>query len=334
MSYGANEKLGIARQLAANSWILAPSSPGYFFGLGFTSEDVGLEKQEVVGQNLTGTFEEGAVYDGPANIAGTIEMELTPKGVLAAVGAVLAHSATTVNSGSIRTWQFLPASQDFSSFFINAPWTVYKQFADASSAQLFYDAQFGQIAFQIAQGAFTRGRIVCAGGTNLSGGVGSANVIADASDQGRLFPWNVCSISLGGVAVGNHSEITVTFNKSIEPIYTINGTLTPFKFTRSALTTVAVAGTFYMTDRAVQNAFEAGTLQQLLITMQSTRTAIQSGYYDTIVLDVPQMKFSVFKPSGNGPGEVQVPFQARGIKDPSSLYIFKVTLVNSNQTGL
>lgn len=334
MSYGANEKLGIARQLAANSWILAPSSPGYFYGLGFTSEDVGLEKQEVVGQNLTGAFEEGAVYDGVANIAGTIEMELTPKGVLAAIGAVLAHSATTTNSGSVRTWEFLPSTTDFSAFFVNAPWTIYKQFADANSAQLFYDGQFGQIAFQIAQGQMTRGRIVCAGGTNLSGGVGSSNVIADAADQGRLFPWNVCSISIGGVAVGNHSEITVTFNKNIEPVYSVNGTLAPFKYTRSALSSVQIAGTFYQTDRSVQNAFEAGTLQQLLITLVNTRAVVQSGYYDTIKLDVPQMKFSVFKPSGNGPGEVAVSFQARGIKDPSSGYIFKVTLVNTNQVNL
>lgn len=331
MSYGAQTKLGIGRQSTVNSWVTAAGS---YFGLGFVNEDVGLEKQELIGSNNTGRFTEGAVYSGLSNVAGTIEMELTPLSVLVAVGAVLTHSASVVDSGSMRTWTFLPSTQDFSSTLINAPWSVYKQFTDASSAEVFYDAQLGQLELQITQGQFMRGRATIVGGNRAPNGVGSLNVVSDAADQARLFPWNVASMSFGGAAVSNFSEITISFNKQIEPLYTINGTLAPFKYSRSGFEQLTIRGTFYMDSRSFLNDFVSDTQRQLLVYLVNTRAAIASGYYNSILLDVPQLKYTAFKPSANGPGEVAVPIQGRGVIDPSSNYQFKVVLVNTFQQNL
>src|SRR6266481_6809576 len=112
MSYGAQVKLGIARQVTPNSWV---TDPGSYHGLGFLTSDVGLEKQELISANLTNRFEEGAVYSGITKVAGTIEVELTPKSLLASIGAVVSNSAAVVNSGSMRGWTFLPDTQDFNS---------------------------------------------------------------------------------------------------------------------------------------------------------------------------------------------------------------------------
>lgn len=329
--YGAQTKYGVARQSAAGTAVTQVNS---FRGFGFTSEDVGLEKDELISQNLIGRFEEGAVYDGAARINGTIEAELTPKSLIALCGAVMTHLPSTVNSGSLRTWGFLPNTQDFSSTLVKAPFTIYKQFSDATSAELYYDCQFGQIDFQFGQGQFLRGRVAVAGGTRQSAGVGSMAVSADVTDAGRLFPWNVSSITLAGTALDSASEITVSLNENIEALYTINGTLTPFKYTRTAFRQVTVNGTFYMADRALLNAFDAGTLQRLLITAINTRTAIQSGYFDTLLIDVPQLKVTAFKPGVSGPGEVSVSFTGRGTIDPSSNYALKVTLTNTSQVDL
>lgn len=331
MSYGLQVKLGLARQATVGSWV---TDPGSYHGLGFTSEDVGLEKQELIGQNNTGRFSEGATYDGISNVSGTIEMELTPRTILAGVAAVLAHSATTTNSGSIRTWEFLPSTVDFSSTLINAPWTIYKQFTDAQSAECFYDGQFGQLELQLTQGQFLRGRIGLIGSNRVPTGVGSANVISDVGDQGRLFPWNVASISYGGAAVLNFSDVGITYNKQVDALYTINGTLAPFKYTRQGTEQVQVRGTFYMDSRSMLNDFVTGTQRQLLIYLVNTRAAIQSGYFNSILIDIPQLKVTAFKPVANGPGEVAVPFQGRGVIDPSSSYQIKVTLVNTFQTNL
>lgn len=330
MSYGAQAKFGIARQSVPNSWVTAAGS---YFGLGFLSDDVGLEKAELVSQNLTGRFEEGATYSGVSQVKGTYLMELTPKSLLAAIGCVLAHSATIVDSGSVRNWTFVPNTQDFNSTFVKAPFTVYKQWSDANSAELFYDCQMGQIDFQFGQGQFLKGQVTVAGGTRLATGIGSMAVTPLGSDVGRLFPWSVSSLSYGGAGLSSFSDFQVTINENIDALYTLNGTLAPFKFTRTNFRQVTVRGTFYMNDRSMLNNFVVETQQQLLITTVNTRAAIQSGYYDTFVIDIPQFKITACKPGNSGPGEVSVTVQGRGVLDPSSNYAVQCFLQNTYQFG-
>lgn len=330
MSYGAQVKFGLARQASVNSWV---TDAGSFHGFAFLNEDVGMEKDEVISQNLTGRFEEGAVYPGVSRINGTIEFEVTPRNLGAALAAVVNHSPTSVTSGSVLTRTFLPNTVDFSSFLVKAPWTVYKQWTDAQSGELFYDCQFGQLEFTFAQGALTRGRITSNGGTRLATGIGSAAVMPAASDIGRLFPWNVASISYGGAALSNLSEITVTLNENIDALYTMNGTLAPFKFTRTGFRQVTVNGTLYMTDRSMLNNFATDTQARLIITATNTRAAIQSGYYDSFTIDVPQAKVTAHKPGTSGPGEVAVNVTMRGVADPSSNYSIQYTTVSTYSAG-
>src|SRR3990167_9582985 len=334
MSYGAQAKVGFARQTNPGSYVIATASPNSYHAMCFVSHDIGLEKDELISQNLIGRFEQGATYAGISRINGTIEFEATPRNILTSLGLAVNHVAATVNSGDIRSWTFLPNTADFDSSYVKAPWTMYSQFADAQSADLFFDMQFGQLDFVISQGQFTRGRIQCVGGNRVSTGVGSANIVPDASDAGRLFPWNVASISYGGSALQTMSDVTVSLNENIEGLYTINGTLTPFKYTRSGFREVTVNGTFYMTDRSMLNNFTGDTQSRLLITLVSTIAAIQSGYYNTLTIDVPQLKITAFKPSVSGPGEVSVPFTGRGVIDSSSNYALQFTLINSRHVDL
>lgn len=329
MSYGAQVKVGIARQTFSGSYV---TDPGSFHGFALLTEDIGLEKDELISQNLTGRFEEGAVYDGINRINGTLSFELTPRNIGAAALAVI-NTPSTVTSGSVKTYTFLPNTQDIDANFVKNPMTIYKQFADASSAEHFYDCQFSELQLQFGQGAFLKGQATVGGGTRAPTGIGSMNVVPAASDVGRLFPWNVTSISYGGSGLSTMSEVTVALNENVEPIYSMNGTLAPLKYTRTGFRQVTAQGTFYMNDRTILNNFVTGNIQQLLITAMNTRTAIQSGYYDSIKVDIPQMKITAFKPGANGPGEVSVNFTARGVLDPTSAYAFQLTLTNTYGAG-
>jgi len=334
MSYGAQAKVGFARQTNPGSYVIATASPNSFHAMGFVSHNIGYESDELISQSLIGKFEQGASYAGASRVNGTIEFEATPRNILTALGLAVNYVAATVNSGSIRNWTFLPNTVDYDSSNVKAPWTMYSQFSDAQSGDLFYDMQFGQLDFVISQGQFTRGRLQCVGGARVATGVGSANIIPDASDAGRLFPWNVASISYGGAALLTASDITVSLNENVAPLYTINGTLTPFKYTRTGFREVTVNGTFYMTDRSMLNNFTGQTQARLLVTLISTVAAVQSGYYNTLTIDVPQLKITAFKPAVPGPGEVSVPFTGRGVIDPSSNYALQFTLLNSRQIDL
>ncbi len=330
MSYGAQAKVGFARQASTNSWVTQATS---YHGFGFVSEDMGLEVDEVISQNLTGLFEEGAVYQGINRINGTIEFELTPRNLGMALAMVVNHSPVEATSGSVKTRTFLPNTQDFSATLVKAPISIYKQFSDANSAELFYDCQLGQLELTLAQGALTRGRATVNGGTRLPTGIGSADVRPVTSDVGRLFPWNVASISYGGAAVQNFSELTVSLNENIDALYTMNGTLAPFKYTRTSFREVTVNGTFFLTDRTFLNNFVTDTQARLLIYMINTRTAIQSGYFDSLLVDVPQAKVTAFKPGASGPGEVSVSVSMRGVADPNSNYAIQFTQQSTYAAG-
>jgi radical SAM/Cys-rich protein len=114
-----------------------------------------------------------------------------------------------------------------------------------------------------------------------------------------------------------------------DALYTINGTLAPFKYSRTSFREVTVQGTLYMTDRALLNDYAAGTQRRLLITAMNTVAAIQSGYYNMITIDVPQMKLTSFPLAIGGPGEVAISFTGRGVIDPSSNYSLRITTVTT-----
>jgi hypothetical protein len=251
MSYGANAKLAIMRQSAEGTY--TTGAVNSYHPLAFTSNDVGLEIQEQISENLTGRFEEGASYAGPSNIAGTIEMELTPRSIGAAMAMVI-NQPVSVSSDSLRTLTYLPNTAEFSATLVKNPYSIYWQLADASSAEFFYDCQAGQLEFSIAQGAFLRGRMAVVGGRRLSGGVGSLNLVPDAADAQKVFPWNVASISYAGTGLSNMSEVTISINENIEQIFALNGTLFPYKYARGGFREITVNGTFYMSDRTFNNA--------------------------------------------------------------------------------
>lgn len=330
MSYGAQIKFGIARQATEGAAVTVATS---FHPLPLLSEDIGWEFNELISENLTGRFEQGASFIGTSKINGTMEFEVTPRNIGAMLAAVVNHAPATVTSAAAKFYTFLPNTTDFSTTLVKAPFTVYKQFSDANSAESFYDCQFSQLEVTVAQGQFLKARSTVTTGKRSPNGVGSLNVVPDAADVGRLFPWNVSSVSYGGSGLSTMSEVTVSLNESVEALYSINGSTDPFKAARSGFREVTVNGTFYMNDRAILNNFVAGTQARLLLTLTSTVAQIQSGYFNQLTIDVPQLKITQFKPGASGPGEVSVSFTGRGVIDPSSAYSIQYVLTNSYGAG-
>jgi hypothetical protein len=332
MSYGAQIKFGIGRQSGVGSGN-AVTAPGSFHHIPLVSEDVGYSKEEVISANLTGRFEQGAVYDGIANISGTIQFEPEPWSIGAILDATINHP-TSVASGSMKTFTFFPRTSDYSSLFVNEPYTIYKQFSDSSSAEHYFDCQFGQVDLTFAQGQLMTARAQVVGGSRAATGIGSLSLALHTADAQRNWLWDVCSVSFNGTAIGQASEVTVSLNESIEPLYTLNGQLTPYKYGRSGFREVTVSGTMYFTERAIYNDFISGTQRRLILTAKNTRVEIQSGYNPFIEIDVPQLKVTEFKPGASGPGEVAVTFTGRGVTDSNSNYSLKITLINTLATSV
>lgn len=331
MPYGAQIKFGMARQTAVGSGN-AVTAPGSFHHIPLTGQGVTLQKEEVISQNLTGRFEQGASYDGVNRVNGTIEYEATPK----ALGLMLLagmSAPASVTSGSLRTLTYFPRTVDFNASVINEPMTLYQQFTDANSGEHFFDCQVGQLEFSFAQGQLLRARATVAGGSRAATGIGSLALTLDTGDLGLGFLWDASSISWGGAGIGNASELTITINENIDALYTLNGTLSPYKFTRTGFREVTVNGNFYFDSRSIFNDFISGTQRRLLVTSQARKTQIQSGFYATFILDVPNLKLTQFTPNVNGPGEVSASFTGRGVIDASSNYTVGATLITTYAAG-
>lgn len=324
MSYGANYKAGLAFQTSAGSWCTAVGS---YHHLPLLTDDISLEKAILVSANLTGAFNKGAIYDGVNKVAGTIDMEATPKALGAILTAVI-NDATLVASGSFATRTFTPRTADWATGFPNHCVSYYKQFADASSGETFFDCQFSDIEFDIAAGQLLKVKATMVGGARLTGGQ-SLVVGTVPPEFSENWMWDVASVSYNGAGIGNFSDIAIKMMEQIDPLYTLNATLFPFKYTRKTFRDVTVDGTFYMSDRTIFNDFVAGTNRRLLVTLANSRCMVSSGYPTQLTLDVPNMKITTFKLAVAGPGEVAIKFSAMGVVDPTSSYAFQATLVSS-----
>ena len=100
MSYGAQTKVGFARQTNPGSYVIATAAPTSYHAMGFVSHDIGLEKDELISQNLIGRFEQGATYDGVSRVNGTIEFEATPRNILTALGLAANHVAAEADDNA------------------------------------------------------------------------------------------------------------------------------------------------------------------------------------------------------------------------------------------
>lgn len=327
MSYGTNIKFGVALQNSGGTLVPAANA-GSYHHVPLLSENLGLEKSELTSQNLNGSFAIGEVFDGINKVAGTITMEALPRQMGAFLTAVINDPIRTLSGSNLTKWEFLPRTADFDANYCNRPVTVFKQFADATSGEQFYDTQFSDIEWTISAGQLVKVAITAVGGKRVTNGTSMSLPIV-AGDLDDAWMWDVASLSYGGNAVSNFSEIKIKVSEQIDPLYGLNASLDPIKFTRKAFRDVLVSGTFFMSDRAMLNDFVSSTKRQLLVSLVNSRIAIQSGYFHSMVLDVPQVKITDFKPGASGPGEVAVSFSARGVLDPTSNYQFKATLTNT-----
>jgi len=331
MPYGAQIKLAIASQTAAGSGnaVALPANVGSFHHMAVISEDVGLTKAEIISMNLTGRFEQGAVYDGIAQVNGTLSFEATPKALGLVLSLIAPEGTNKVTSGTLETYTFFPRTADYSATIVGEPFTVYKQYSDSNSAECYFDCQFSKLTLTYAQGQLLKSQATVGGGTRMINGVGSAGITLDTQDLGLGILWSVASVSWGGGAVGNMSDITVSLDEKIAPVYTLNGTLAPYKYTRTGFREVTISGNMLFDSRSVFNDFVAASQRQLLIYSEARRTQVQSGYYASLLIDIPQLKFTQLKPGANGPGEISVAFNGRGIIDPNSNYTVRFVLANT-----
>lgn len=316
--YGQNAVIGIAFQ---NSWGTA-AAVGSLHHIPILNEDLGLAADELISQNLNTRLDENDAYSGMRRFDGTVEMEAQPK----ALGAILkaaVNDPTSTLSGSVGTHTFNPRTGDWDVFAPNRPFSYYKYLAEGGSAQLFYDLVGTRLEFQLSAGGFLIARMGA-----IAGKTSAVASQALSLDSTKRWPWNHASLSLGGAANIDISEFTLTHDEGIEGRWVLDGSLYANRGRRTTARTVRVAGTLIFRDMTEYNNFAAENVQPLVITLRGTE-AIQSGYFNTLKIDMPSFKWLELKPRIQGPGEVSVPFTGKAQYNTGSGRAVQYTLTNT-----
>ncbi|KKL79400.1 hypothetical protein LCGC14_2015250, partial [marine sediment metagenome] len=150
---------------------------------------------------------------------------------------------------------------------------------------------------------------------------------ATAFPVGGKYPWSVGSVSIGGAAKTEVMDMTITIDEAIEPMYTLNGSVFPSRTKRTGFRTVAIEGTVKFDDQVEFQQFISDAEQALIVTMVGA--TVSSGFTEDFTIRAPLLRYSEFKPSLAGPGQVEVGFTARGIYSVTSATALQLTLVNT-----
>lgn len=316
MSYGNDARIGLSFQ---NSYgTLNTSSIHWLEPVG---ESVDLKKAQLVRKGLRGILDEGASQEGLNVVDGdvTIEAKAIPLGVLLSAALGL----TTVTSTGVYTHTFKPRTADWDGLSAERPFTYHKFMGDTGSAYLFSDLNGGNLELSIANGELLTAKLGMVGGT-----FSQVAALSATYPTGDALDWSISSASIGGSARDNIRNVTVTLNNALEAKHTLKTSKYPSRVKRTNPRTINVSGTVIFDNQTDAQNFISQAEQRFFLHLKSA-TQIQSGYYESLTIDVPSMRFTEFPQAIGGPGEIEVGFSAVGKYNTGSATALAITLVNS-----
>lgn len=321
MAYGQLSTLGITFQ---NSYGTAGSTSSIHW-LPFLSEGVGLNIPPKYSENIRGVFDEGDSYAGPRTVDGDIETEANPIALGAMLKSVMQLVSSTQSAG-IYAHLFKPRTADFDLFSANNPVTIYK-YLDTGSAMLYQDMNGSTLEMNIANGEFLKAKVSYVGGA-----FSQIAAVAQTMPTAKRWGWDVCSISIAGTAQSVIASLTVTLDDgALEASHTLNGSAYPSRVKRTGWRSVSVDGTLKFHDQTEYQAFIAQSERELIMSFKGP-TEIQSGYYETLEMKLPLMRYEEVKPAVGGPGYIETSVKARGKYSVTSATAMQMTLVNTRAT--
>lgn len=314
--YGQTTEVGICFQ---NSFGTVLTDSMYW--IPFTSEEVGLDKPPLIEQDMTGIFDEGAHYEGANMIAGDINMEAHPISLGVFLKAAMGEP-TTVDSGNLHAHTFKPRTADWDEKAAANPCTIQKYYG-VGSADLLSDMVVGTYELNIANGEFLTFKAGWVGGT-----FAQQARIAPSYPTGKRWTFDQSSNSLGGSGKSEISALTVTVEENLEAMHTLNNSKFPSRVKRTGFRAVNVSGTLKFDNQDEYQEFLNQTERQLKATFTGN-VEVQSGYYDTLEIDIPLARHTEFKPAAGGPGEIEVSFSSKGVYSVNSGTALAITLTNT-----
>jgi hypothetical protein len=287
------------------------------------SETLSEAKPPLIPEGMRGRFEAGDDYEGFNELTGDIVFEAHPILAGIALKAWAGQSSGTL-SGSVYTHEFIPRTVDFDKFAAVPPMTI-EVYRDAGSGMQFYDMLCDQLTIEIAHGALQKITMGMIGGKAQKTTKTSPSYL-----PGSEYTWDQASISYGGSANDQFSQITVVAKNNLEAKGTLNGTKTPSRIKRSDYRVVEVSGTVLVEDDTMKDDYRSKTTKRVVLC--SAGQNVSSGYPANLIIDIPSFRFAEYPDNIEGPTLMEAGFSAEAKYNTGSATMIKFSLTNTLST--
>lgn len=322
MAQGESGFLGISAQQSFGT-----AATGSLEFVKFISESITTDVEQLLDEGICKSFDEQGYFEGLETNAGDIvvDTQATTFGhFLKGVCGQSSLTTTGATSGTIFSHSFVPKNSDFDGKAALPPYTCEVN-RDQSNSFEFTDLEMSALSIDISPSAFVRSTVTVLTRTASLMTASTPSFITEDP-----FIWHQASLSLGGSALSIAENVNVTLDNVLEGVQFLDATKRHAKYKRSGLRTVRVSGTLDFEDETEYGIFKDQIQQRLLINLDDISVASST---NTLLIDVPQLRYSSFPINIGGPGRITVGFEGNGVVDTSSSYAVQYTLTNSRSIG-
>lgn len=297
MPYGQDSRIGISFQ---NSFGTLNTASMHW--LEPISESVDLKKAQLQQKGLRAVYDAGDVQEGINTVEGDITIEAKANALGVFLSAVCAPP-TTVTSGSLYTHTFKPRQADHSAVSAERPFTYHKYLGDVGSAQIYSDLNGNSLELSISNGELLTAKLGVVGGTHSRMAALSATYSAS-----NPIDWSVSSVSIGGTGLVNIRAMTITQENQLSPKHVLDSDRFPARIKRGDKRAVNISGTMIFDSQSEYDYFLSQTDQAVRVNLRGT-SMVQSGYYESLLIDIPTMRYTEMPVPVGAAGELEVSFK-------------------------
>lgn len=277
----------------------------------FTSETLELQIEQMEDAGLRARFYKNPSFSGARSIEGSLSVEAEPESIGFLVTAFCGSDNVT---GHTHTFQL--NQEDFDPIVASRPFTA-EVFRDVGSAFLYYDLVGNTLDISATNGELVKFELGVIGGGFSKKVASSPTFPADQIP----FKWDQAAVSIDGNTELDITDLSISGNKNLEAIYSLQSSSAPRKIKRSGFEEISVTGTILFQSHSWFDAFNDQTTHQLVVNYQSNSP-------NALSIDMPQIKFTAFNVVADGPEIIEVDFTAMAEFSTGSGTAMQIDLTN------
>jgi len=256
------------------------------------------------------------LYEGKHTVRGNINAEPNPETMWYFLESVF--GIPNITSGDLVTHVFDGKEADFSNESIVNPLTIEIN-RGVNSSYLYYDVAGDSLTLDVKQGELVESALGVVG----AGYTKSAESTPEYSTS-KPFTWDQVSASFNGATMTNVEDISIKINNNLEAYHTLQGSKAPYLIKRTDSRLIEVSGSLIFETSSYQQAFESQSQNSLKLNFKSVGS-------ESLLIDLPSLKFTSFESTIDGPDLLRSNFTAEAEYNVGSGTCGTFTLKNEMQ---